>query len=173
MHHHLRSSPVYQNALRTGSILGQTSADSCLAIRSKRHEHIRDDLRVRSAGQKLDHLIRRALDPHYQWIGVDQTAAMMVFLAEFDRTFPTMRISEQMRQWIEPRIAFCREIVEEAKRQYEAFRWPPPSPDSFHDFVIREGETIHNIVYHNPFYLTHAFCDTSALYRGISAHYWN
>lgn len=174
MHDHLRFSPVYQNALQTGSILGETSADSWLAIRSRRYEYIRDDLRVESAGKKLDHLIRRALDPDYpRWIGPYQVSAIMVFLAEFDQTFPTMRISDQTHRLIEPRITFCHQIVGEAKRQYEAFGWPPPAPDGFRDFVIRSGETIRNIVYHNPFYLTHGFTDTSRLYREISACYWN
>src|SRR5436305_1878939 len=102
MHDHLRGSPIYQDALHTKSILGETPANS-IYVRRK-HEHLRDDMRVWSAGRKLDHLIRRALAPEYRYIGLYQVSAIMVFLAEFDRTFPNMRITDQTRQWIEPRI---------------------------------------------------------------------
>jgi hypothetical protein len=92
-----------------------------LALRSRRYEHMRDDLRVYSAGKKLDHLIRRALDPMIRYIGPSELSAIMVFLDEFDRTFPKMRITDQARQWIEPRIALCREMIGVAKQEYEAY----------------------------------------------------
>jgi hypothetical protein len=173
MHDHLRSSPVYQGALRTGSIMGETPANSTLALRSRRYEHMRDDLRIYSAGKKLDHLIRRALDPMIRYIGPYEVSAIMVFLNEFDRTFLKMRITDQARQWIEPRIAFCREMIDVAKQEYEAYGWPSPSPDGFHDLIIREGETVHEIVYHNPFYTIACMGTPTRLYREIQACYWN
>ena len=172
MHDHLRSSTVYKNALRTGSIMAETPANSTLALRSRRYEHMRDDLRVYSAGKKLDHLIRRALDPMIRYIGPSELSAIMVFLDEFDRTFPKMRITDQARQWIEPRIALCREMIGVAKQEYEAYGWPAPSPDGFHDLVIREGETIHEIVYHNPFYTIAWFGTPTTFYHTIYALYW-
>jgi hypothetical protein len=105
--------------------MGETPANSIFALRSQRYEHMRDDLRIYSAGKKLDQLIRRALDPMIRCIGPYELSAVMVFLNEFDRTFLNVRITDEAREWIEPRIAFCREMIEVAKQECEAYAWLP------------------------------------------------
>ena len=125
MRQHLRRSLVYQNALRTGSIMTETPANSILALRSRRYEHMHDDLWIYSAGKKLDHLIREALDPMIRCIRPYEPPAIMVFLNEFDRTFLKMRITDEAREWIESRIAFCREMIGVAKQECEAYAWLP------------------------------------------------
>ena len=93
-----------------------------------------------------------ALDPRYPYICPDHVSAMMTFLECFDRDLPRWNLSVQTRSMIEPRIAFCRQIIAQRQEDCTARGEEPPSSALFRETIIRNGGNIDEVVYDNPCY---------------------
>src|SRR5205085_1824398 len=152
-----RSSPVYQNALRAPSAFALYPASW---IKRRR---LTNDYLVQTAATRLDHLIANALDPQYPGISRSHVSAIMTLLECFERDFPNCRLSAQTHLIIDPRIEFCKQIIEQRRQDCEATHTEPPSSAFFRDVVIRNAgtyfrdhalrnndEMIDRVVYDNP-----------------------
>src|SRR5580704_1855879 len=77
---------------------------------------------------------------------------MMTFLECFDRDLPRWNLSAQTRSMIEPRIAFCRQIIAQRQEDCSARGEEPPSSALFRETIIRNEGNIDEVVYDNPCY---------------------
>jgi hypothetical protein len=77
---------------------------------------------------------------------------MMTFLECFDRDLPRWNLSAQTRSMIEPRIAFCRQIIAQRQEDCTARGEEPPSSALFRETIIRNEGNIDEVVYDNPCY---------------------
>jgi hypothetical protein len=146
VYEHLRNSPVYQTALRAPSAFALYPANWM------KKKHLWPDHRVQTAAIRLDHLMTNALDPHYSYICPDHVSAMMTFLECFGRDLPRWNLSAQARSMIEPRIAFCRQIIAQRQEDCSARGEEPPSSALFRETIIRNEGDIDEVVYDNPCY---------------------
>lgn len=159
MYDHLRSSPVYQNALRAPSAFALYPA---AWIKRRR---LTNDYLVQTAATRLDHLIKNSLDPQFSFIDYAHVSAMMTFLECFERDFPNWRLSAQTHSIIDPRIELCKQIIEQRRQDCEARHADPPSSAFFREVVIRNAgtyfrahalrnndEMVDRVVYDNPCY---------------------
>jgi hypothetical protein len=164
-HEDLRQSPIYQQALGTPDTMGRSPANNWM----RRNEN-RDNRRVEEACLKLDHLICNALNVNRfkygselltEWV----VCAIKAFVHHLDRTLPLMRVDQQHRAMIDPRIEFCRRIAAASDRErvtanYERItvlgnNQPLPA-DWFEQMVRSFGSSMHEVVYHNPFWTLYA-----------------
>jgi hypothetical protein len=148
VYEHLRNSPVYQDALRAPSAF----AIHPVTYLSRVPKRQWPDYRVQQAGIRLDHLMCHALDPRYSYISRDHVSAMMTFLECFDRDLPRWNLSATTRAIVEPRIAFCRQIIEQRQEDCAVRGNEPPSSALFRETVIRNDGNIDEVVYDNPCY---------------------
>jgi succinate dehydrogenase flavin-adding protein (antitoxin of CptAB toxin-antitoxin module) len=159
MYEHLRNTPVYQNALRAPSAMHIQPCD----YNSRIPRDQWPNYQVRDAGIRLDHLIRRALDPQFPSIGEKEVSAIITFLECFDRDFPHWRLSDVVMNLIQPRIALCRQIIEQRRQECVQMGKEPPSSTLFRETILKvagnpmrgglpSGREIEEVVYGNPAY---------------------
>jgi hypothetical protein len=133
----LRQSLLYQRALQTPSIIFKR-ADSP-GVRWSRNYDPRDadNYRVESAGYRLDHMIRRVLDPatDQHFPNPDLLSAIKTFIEMLDQMLPLRTVSAQTRAFIEPRLQLCQRIIARADRTLAEHGYPPVSSDAFRHLV--------------------------------------
>jgi hypothetical protein len=144
----LRHTEVYENALRTPSILWVWPAPTLW----KRDRHRYHDIQVEHAGYRLDHIVRRALDPTWNRPAPWRITVLKYFVEAIDEKMKSVTLQESTKSFINPRLDFCREVLKQAD---EAFRDTgcDLSSDSFRQFVITHDSSAEDIVFNNPFYL--------------------
>jgi hypothetical protein len=165
VYEHLRNSPVYQNALRTPSAFALWPANW---IKKKA---VWPDHRVQTAAIRLDHLMTNALDPRYPEVSPNHVSAIMTFLECFDRDFPRWNLTAQTRAIIDPRIALCRQIVEQRRQDCTARGYEPPSSALFREIIIHVEGNIDAVVYDNPVYVYRIAFFRPPLYYKLD-YYW-
>jgi hypothetical protein len=150
-HARLKQSPIYKNALLTPNVMKAISPDyvgTTLWPRRNYDPSIHHNKQVVMAGKKLDHIIRHALGD-WDYISPRQISVMRAFLELFEQTLPRMNLTATVRQGIDARIAFCREIISAA--QAEGNDNSADSADEFRAIIIRHGKTVADVIYNNPF----------------------
>jgi hypothetical protein len=164
-HDDLRRSPIYQRALGAPDTMGRSPANNWM----RRNEN-RDNRRVEEASLKLDHLIRNALDVNYYDYGIEYltewvVCAIKAFVRHLDQTLPLMKVDRQHHAMIDPRIAFCWRIAAASDRERRTRIYVHTSPldnnqplsaDWFEHLVRHFGSSMHEVVYHNPFWTLYA-----------------
>jgi hypothetical protein len=150
----LIETPIYQQAMRTPPVINRHPARMALA---EREQHLRDAYQIREAGLRLDHLVRRALDPNYSDLlpPVYLCSAIKAFLELIEARLPSMSFPEpdQAHGFIAPRLALCREIIARTDRALIAAGYNPITSAGFRQVVLQYGVQVEDIVFDNPLLL--------------------
>lgn len=105
----LTATPAYQDTCRTLPVMGAAPASS---RRDPRYLH---SYQLRDAGSRLDHLVRRALNPDVfpDWPPLYLLSAIKAFVETIEEHSPRMHFPDDagMRAYIDPRLALAREIL--------------------------------------------------------------
>jgi hypothetical protein len=145
---------AYQEALRTPSVITRPPA-SRWAIREA---HLLHSYRIREAGFRLDHLIRRALDPNRnpEWPQLWQLSAVKAFVEVIDDMLSSAHFANanEVDAFIGPRLDLAREIIRRVDTALAHEGRPPISSDGFRQEVtiLRTplGFKIEDLVFENP-----------------------
>jgi hypothetical protein len=174
--------PVYQNALRTPDVLSDSPAKYQPQKRGAFENH--HYYQLLSAAFRLDHLMRRALDPndYPDWPPIYLCSAMKTFVEVIEAKLPSMRPSNQayIMGLLEPRLEICREIIRRMDQKLAKEGRNPISSDGFRQDMITCGLQVEEIIFENPVYVIsrtwfhagvgHSSKETEQFYS--VSHYW-
>ena len=147
-----RHSPVYENALRTPDVLERPQSPTAFF---RRNREPLADFQVKGAGYRLDHLIRNALNPRFTDFPLTaQLSAIKHFVETIEPQLE--KVSSATQAEINPRLAFCRELLTQADRDLVEYGYSKVSADAFRQLVIEAARWIgtnplEQIVFKNPF----------------------
>ena len=112
-----------------------------------------DDIKVCEAGLRLDHLIRNALDPsfHRNFPSMDHLSAINFFVEQINERMQAVPLLEKTRDFIEPRLRLCREMLTQADAELAENGYPPVSSSDFNQVILTNCQTSESIVFNNPF----------------------
>ncbi len=143
---------IYQQALLTKDLMWDLPAKNQTQELRPRHNH--DYWKLLSAAFKLDHIIRRALDPNRfpNWPPLERCSAIKTFIEVIDANLPTMRPDGLIRGSLEDRLVICREIIRRVNQQLIKEDRSQISSDGFRQEVLTcgLGLQIDDIVFENP-----------------------
>jgi len=147
---------AYQEALRTPPVITRPPA-SRWAIREP---HLLHSYRIREAGFRLDHLIRRALDPNSnpEWPQLWQMSAIKAFVEVIAAMLSSAHFvnADEVSAFIGPRLDLAREIIRRVDAALSQEGRPSISSDGFRQEVTilctPLGLNIEALVFENPLY---------------------
>jgi hypothetical protein len=132
----------------------------------------RDPRRVEEAALRLDHLIRNALYPTYNYPGPGCVSPIKAFVRHLDATLPSMQIRPDDLAQITPRMDFCREIMATSDKACTDQGVDPVSLEWFEDMIARHGGNMRDLVYHNPFWYLF-YMGTSSSGGALASGLWS
>jgi hypothetical protein len=146
--------PTYQQSLKTPDVIFRDPA-SRWAIRES---HLLASYQIREAGFRLDHLIRRALDPNANpdWPPLWICSAIKTFIEVIEGKLSSTQFENvsEVHAFIGPRIDLAREIIRRCDVALIQHSRDPVSSDGFRqDVTIRGtalGISVEDLVFENP-----------------------
>ena len=146
--------PAYQQALRTPSVMGRAPATAWAV----REPHLLASYQIREAGFRLDHLVRRALDPNSypDWPPLWICSAIKTFLEVIEAKISSVRFPNvtEVHEFIDPRLELARAIIARTDRALVEDGRAPISSDGFRQEVVVHGTqigiSIDDIIFENP-----------------------
>jgi hypothetical protein len=136
-HAELRRDPVYQRALKapSGIIYGTHSSYGYGGQRGY------ENRKARAICLRLDHLIRRAVNPYKKWISYAHCSAIMLILELLERSrqisYPIswVALSPQNREELEERITYCKKVVAQCHEESRLCGTPLVTSDGFREYI--------------------------------------
>jgi hypothetical protein len=150
---------------------------------------------MKGVGYRLDHLIRNALDRSYDYPYKPIMSAIKHFLEQVEPRFRRSGVvwypkygpchfAPETLAFINPRLEFCRSLIEQFNRDLTAYGYPHITSDEFRQLAIQYGVQVvkpeEQIVFFNPFCHFAAYADEFSASRQmldflnkIQYTYWN
>jgi len=147
---------AYQEALRTPPVITRPPA-SRWAIREP---HLLNSYRIREAGFRLDHVIRRALNPNNnpEWPQLWQMSAIRAFVEVIEGLLSSAHFpnADEVHAFIRPRLDLAGEIIRRVDAALAQEGRLSISSDGFRQEVVILCTplhlNVHDLVFENPLY---------------------
>ena len=81
---------------------------------------------------------------------MDHLSAIKFFVDKIDERMQAVPMLEKTRDFIEPRLRLCREVLAEANKDLAESGYPPVNSADFKQVILTNGQDEERIVFDNP-----------------------